>query len=146
MLCLFKNKKWIVVVSLLFSNLLFLNSSNAEVSVVVHPENSSTFDKSIIKKIFLGKSKSFNNGRVAILLSPAEGDPARQVFNKKVLKKSSNQVNAYWSKMIFTGKGVPPQEMASASDIISAIAANKDAISYIDSTAVTSAVKVVATF
>jgi len=146
MLCLFKNKKWIVVLSLLLANLLVLNSSNAEVSVVVHPENTSTFDKSIIKKIFLGKSKSFNNGRVAILLSPEEGDPARKVFNKKVLKKSTNQVNAYWSKMIFTGKGVPPQEMASASDIISAIAANKDAISYIDSTAVTSAVKVVATF
>ena len=48
--------------------------------------------------------------------------------------------------MIFTGKGTPPQEMASASDIVSAIAANKDAISYIDASAVTDAVKVVGTF
>jgi len=116
------------------------------VSVIVHPENASSFDKRTLKKIFLGKSKSFDNGRVAILLSPSQEDPIREDFNKKVLNKSSNQVNAYWSKMIFTGKGVPPQEMASASEIISAIAANKDAISYIDSTAVTSAVKVVATF
>jgi ABC-type phosphate transport system substrate-binding protein len=118
----------------------------AEVAVVVHPENTSTFNKSNIKKIFLGKTKSFNNGRVAILLSPSQDDPTRKDFNKKVLNKSNNQVNAYWSKMIFTGTGVPPQEMATASEIISAIAANKDAISYIDSTAVTSAVKVVATF
>ena len=146
MLCLFKNKKWIAVVGLFITNLLFIISSFAEVSVVVHPENTSTFDSKIIKKMFLGKTKSFNNGRIAILLSPIEGDPARKVFNKKVLNKSTNQVNAYWSKMIFTGKGVPPQEMASASDIISAVSANKDAISYVDSAAVTSAVKVVATF
>ncbi len=48
--------------------------------------------------------------------------------------------------MIFTGKGTPPQEMDSASDIISAIAGNKDAISFIESGSVTDAVKVVATF
>jgi len=146
MLRLFKNSKWITVIGLLISNLLFMHQSIAEVSVIVHPENASSFDKRTLKKIFLGKSKSFDNGRVAILLSPSQEDPVREDFNKKVLNKSSNQVNAYWSKMIFTGKGVPPQEMASASEIISAIAANKDAISYIDSTAVTSAVKVVATF
>jgi len=146
MLYLFKYSKWITAFGLLFANLLFINYSMAEVAVVVHPDNTSTFNKGNIKKIFLGKTKSFNNGRVAILLSPNQDDPTRKDFNKKVLNKSNNQVNAYWSKMIFTGKGVPPQEMASASEIISAIAANKDAISYIDSTAVTSAVKVVATF
>jgi len=127
-------------------NLLIANYATAEVVIVVHPSNTSTFDKSTIKKIFLGKKKSFSNGRPTILLSSPPSSTATEEFNKKVIGKSSNQVNAYWSKMIFTGKGTPPQEMPSTNDIISVIAANPDAIGYIDASAVTDAVKIVATF
>ncbi len=146
MLHTFKYKKGVVISSLLVSNLMFVGQSIAEVSVIVHPENSSTFNNKIIKKIFLGKSKNFDNGKVVILLSPKADSAVSQEFNKSVLKKTPPQVNAYWSKMIFTGKGTPPQEMPSTSDIIAAIAGNKDAISFIDSASVTDAVKVVATF
>ena len=146
MLCLFKNLKWIVVLGLSIISLLTMNQAFAEVAIVVHPSNESNFDKSTIKRIFLGKAKSFSNGRSAILLSASPKDPVTEEFNKKVIGKSSNQVNAYWSKMIFTGKGTPPQEMASTDEILSAISANPDAIGYMDASAATSAVKVVATF
>lgn len=146
MLCLFKKVKWIVVIGISVVGLLTMNQAVAEVAIVVHPSNNSSFDQSTIKKIFLGKTKSFSNGRSAILLSASPKDPVTEEFNEKVIGKSSNQVNAYWSKMIFTGKGTPPQEMSSTSEIISAISANPDAIGYVDASAVTSAVKVVATF
>jgi ABC-type phosphate transport system substrate-binding protein len=146
MLCIIKLKKSIVVVGLCVFNLLAANYAIADVAIVVHPSNGSIFDKSTIKKIFLGKKKSFSNGRVAILLSSPSISTATEEFNKKVIGKSSNQVNAYWSKMIFTGKGTPPQEMPSIEDIILAIAANPDAIAYIDASAITEAVRVVATF
>lgn len=146
MASLLKNKPWIVVLGSISLSLLTINQVNAAVAVIVNPKNTSIFDKSTIKKIFLGKSKSFENGRPAITLSPEKSSPEREEFNRQVLNKSSNQVNAYWSKMVFTGKGIPPQEMASASEIISAIAANEDAISYVDANDVTDAVKVVATF
>ncbi len=137
---------FLLIFTLVISNSFFISNSVAEVSVVVHPDNGSTFDKSVIKKIFLGKSKLFKNGRNAILISPKPGDPVRNAFNQEVLNKSETQVNAYWARMQFTGKGSPPQEMNSAQDIISAISENKDAISYLDSSAVTSDVKVVAKF
>lgn len=146
MLHTFNYRKGIAISSLLVSNLIFVSQSIAEVSVIVHPDNNSTFDKTIIKKMFLGKSKNFDNGKVVILLSPKTGTPASDEFNKNVLRKTAPQINAYWSKMIFTGKGTPPQEMESATEIISAIAGNKDAISFIDTGSVTDAVKVVATF
>tara|TARA_B110001454_G_C12679541_1_gene417391 strand:+ start:652 stop:1092 length:441 start_codon:yes stop_codon:yes gene_type:complete len=146
MLHTFNYRKGIAISSLLVSNLIFVSQSIAEISVIVHPDNNSTFDKTIIKKMFLGKSKSFDNGKVVILLSPKTGTSASDEFNKNVLRKTAPQINAYWSKMIFTGKGTPPQEMESADDIISAIAGNKDAISFVDTSSVTDAVKVVATF
>jgi len=118
----------------------------ADVAVVVHPTNDSTFDEGTIKKIFLGKTKSYTNGRSAILISPSNTDIAVEEFNSKVLGKSNSQVKAYWSKILFTGKGTPPQEMDSNGAVISSVASNPDAIGYVDASAVTSDVKVVATF
>jgi ABC-type phosphate transport system substrate-binding protein len=146
MLSLFNKPKWIAVLGCLLANLFVINQAIADVAIVVHPSNDSSFNKSTIKKIFLGKSKSFSNGRVAILLSSPPKNATTEEFNKKVVGKSSNQINAYWSKMIFTGKGTPPQKMASDSEIVSAVASNPDAIGYIDAAAATDAVKVVATF
>lgn len=116
------------------------------VAVIVHPSNASDFDLSTIKKIYLGKKKSFSNGRTAIVLSVSNSDPTMTEFNEKVMDKSNSQIKAYWSKIIFTGKGTPPQEMPSASEIIHSVASNPDSIGYIDASAATDAVKIVATF
>jgi ABC-type phosphate transport system substrate-binding protein len=134
------------VLTLIVSSILFPILSLAEIAVIVNKENNSTFDKGTIKKLFLGKAKQFSNGRAAILLNPPADDPIRKEFNEKVLEKTDAQVNAYWSKMMFTGQGIPPQEMKSTSEILSAVQENKDAISYIDASAVTSDVKVVGKF
>ncbi len=142
----FSNKTLFLLFVLAISNLLFMSHSVAEGVVVVHPDNNSTFNKGVIKKIFLGKTKLFENGRNAILINPKQGVNVREEFNNVVLNKSQTQVNAYWARMQFTGKGNPPQEMSSDQEIIAAISENKDVISYIDSSAVTNAVKVVATF
>jgi ABC-type phosphate transport system substrate-binding protein len=143
---LIKYVKRVMVVGLSVFSLLAAHCAIADVAIVVHPSNTSTFDKKTIKKIFLGKKKSFSNGRSIILLSSPPTSAATKEFNKKVIGKSSNQVNAYWSKMIFTGKGTPPQSLPSKEDIISAITANPDAIGYVDSSGITDAVKTVATF
>ena len=139
-------KTWKVVC--VVSTLTIMNMSHAiaDVAVVVHPTNDSTFDEGTIKKIFLGKTKSYTNGRSAILISPSNTDIAVEEFNSKVLGKSNSQVKAYWSKILFTGKGTPPQEMDSNGAVISSVASNPDAIGYVDASAVTSDVKVVATF
>lgn len=139
-------KTWKVVCVISTLTLMNMSHAIADVAVVVHPSNDAAFDKGTIKKIFLGKSKSYSNGRSAILISANYSDPATEEFNSKVLGKSSSQVKAYWSKILFTGKGTPPQEMDSNAAVISSIASNPDAIGYLDASAVTGDVKVVATF
>ena len=146
MVNILKYKSKIVALCGAIAGCIIVNVAYADVAIVVHPSNTSTFDKSMIKRIFLGKRKTFSNGRSAILLSAPPKSTATSEFNKRVIGKSRNQVNAYWSKMIFTGKGSPPQEMPSTSEIISAVSANPDAIGYIDASAVTADVKTVATF
>lgn len=127
-------------------SLFAVTASYADIAVVVHPANNSTLDKNAIERIFMGKTTNFDNGRAALPINAAKGSATREVFNTAVIGRSDAQVNAYWSKLLFTGKGTPPKELGSDQDIIATVSANEDAIGYIDAAAVTSAVKVVATF
>ena len=136
----------LAAVSVFAFSLLFSQQVIADVAVIVHPSNDSSIDQSAIKRMFLGKTKAFSNGRSAILLSLDPSSPITEEFNREVMGKSGSQIKAHWSKMIFTGKGTPPQEMASIAEIISAVSANPDAIAFVDAASVTDAVKVIATF
>ena len=118
----------------------------AEIAVIVHPQNNATLDETAIKRIFMGKVKKFDNGKVALPMNASKDMATREAFNKQVLGRSGEQVKAYWSKLMFSGKGTMPRELASDSEIISTVSSNTGAISYVDTSAVTSAVKVIATF
>lgn len=131
---------------LLASTLLFSSLSFSDMAVIVHPDNTSTFDTSIIKKIFLGKQTKFTNGQIAIPMNAAESLPSYDAFNNNVIGKSRTQINAYWARLVFTGKGDLPKVISSDSDIVSTVSVNQGAISYVDSSSVTDKVKVVANF
>lgn len=134
-------KKLIIATMLTFAS----TAAFAEIAVIINPANSSTLDQNEIKKIYLGKSKSFSNGTK---VNPAnqEGNAVADEFNDKLLGKSGSQLNAYWSKLIFTGKGTPPKKLNNDQAVIDFVAENADAIGYIASDKVTGAVKVVATY
>ena len=118
----------------------------AEVSVIVNSANSDNLDTKSIKRIYLGKSKSFPSGSKVTVLSLSDDAKETEEFRQVALKKSNRQYKAYWSKLAFTGKGTPPKEFASASDIITAIKNDVNAIGFVDSSEVKGDVRVVATF
>jgi len=118
----------------------------AEIAVIVHPSNNAAIEKVTVSRIFLGKLKSFPGGAQAVPITQKEGSAISNEFNKKVLKKSSSQLKAYWSKLVFTGKGTPPRSLNSDEDVLSLISSNPNLIGYVDVTNVTSKVKVVARF
>ncbi len=116
----------------------------AEVAVIVHPSagfNSLTEDD--ISRIFLGKSKSFPGGGQAVPVNQNEGSATRDKFNEAVCKKNASQYKAYWSQLVFTGKGTPPKDIGNDAAVKAQVAANPNAIGYVDSSAVDASVKVV---
>jgi ABC-type phosphate transport system substrate-binding protein len=133
-------KQWILAASLC-SSMAF-----ADVAVIVHPSNGDALDKDSISRLFLNKMKSFPNGTNAVPLALAEGQAATDEFNGKVLSKSASQLTAFWSKLVFTGKGQPPKALGSDAEVISAVAADPGAIGYVDAGSVDGSVRVVATF
>jgi ABC-type phosphate transport system substrate-binding protein len=121
-------------------------ASLAEVSVIVNPANADAFDAKKIKRIYLGKIKAFSNGDKVTVLTLADDAPETEEFRESALNKSNSQFKSYWSKLAFTGKGTPPTEVSSSADMINAIKADASSIGFVDSSAVTGDVKVVATF
>ncbi|GAC35071.1 type 2 periplasmic-binding domain-containing protein [Paraglaciecola polaris] len=124
--------------------LLGSTSVFAEVVVIVHPSNSASIDAKSTQRIFLGKEKKFSTGKEAIPINQAAGTASRNSFDNDTLGRNSAQVSAYWSKLVFTGKGIPPKEVADDAEVIAMVAANPDAIGYVDSGSVTASVKAIA--
>jgi len=144
------NIKNVKAVNRMFVAVLFTLSASvsayAEVVIIVNPSNTATLSDKDISRIFLGKLKSFSNGDKAVAVNLKFGSETRNEFEKKVLNKSSSQIKAYWSKLVFSGKGKPPPELVSDKDVMALVASDSNVIAYIDSASVDDTVKVLKTF
>ena len=119
-------------------------AAQAQVAVVVGAKSSTgamTADQ--VASIFLGKSNQLPGGAAAAAADLPESAAVREQFYTKVTGKSSAQVKAGWSRLVFSGKATPPKELGSAADVKSFVAGNPDAIGYIEKSAVDGSVKVV---
>ena len=96
-----------------------------------------------VADIFLGQMGNFPGGLEAVALDQRIGSPERDEFYSKVTAKTPPLVKAYWSKMIFTGRGQPPREVAGSAAIRKMVADNPSLIGYIDKSALDPSVKAV---
>jgi ABC-type phosphate transport system substrate-binding protein len=112
--------------------------ARAETAVIVNVRNTlARMPAEQAAQFFLGRST---------LLTPvdlAESSPVRADFYRKVAGKDQDQVKAIWSKIVFTGKGLPPREYNTPAEVKRAVAADPAAIGYIDRSAVDDTVKVI---
>jgi hypothetical protein len=114
--------------------------AQAEVAVIVHKDSSVSLNNGDIANIFLGKDKSLK------AVDQKEWTDNKTLFYSKVANKNSTQLKSYWSSLVFTGKGQPPTALDSDADVIKQVAADVNAIGYIDAAQVNDSVKVLSTF
>lgn len=127
----------------IFMGVMLLASGvvDAETVLVGNPGlRFSSLPLSQVSRIFLGQSSQMPDGSAAIPLDVSGG--SRDQFYRDVLKKSPEQLEKYWARMIFTGKAQPPREIR-PSDVKSVVAETPGALSYIDSSKVDGSVKVI---
>lgn len=93
--------------------------------------------------IYLGRTNRLPDGTPVQPCDLPEGLPLRDEFYNRVVGKSSAQVKAYWSKLIFTGRGRPPREASSSQDAKRLVAENPGLLCYIDRSQVDGTVTVV---
>lgn len=113
-------------------------AASAQVAVVVG-SGATPPSKAQLEEIYLGKNFDYKP------LDLAEGNPLREQFYKKLTNRDQSQVKAVWSRIVFTGKGQPPAQMADAAAVKKAVAANPKAVGYIETSAVDASVRVALT-
>jgi ABC-type phosphate transport system substrate-binding protein len=98
--------------------------------------------KNQVVDIFLGKASRFPDGSQAVPIDQVEGSDAREEFYLKFDNMSPAQIKAHWSKIIFTGRGQPPKEVANGVEVKKLLLEDPRAIGYIERKLVDGSVKV----
>jgi ABC-type phosphate transport system substrate-binding protein len=115
----------------------------ADVVAVVSARNPvTTLSRNQVADIFLGRTTRFPDGSAAVPIDQQESSAARDEFYFKFADKSPAQVKAYWSKIIFTGRGQPPREASGSLKARKLVADTPNAIGYIEQGMVDSSVRV----
>ncbi|MCH9739661.1 MAG: hypothetical protein K0U38_02290 [Epsilonproteobacteria bacterium] len=90
---------------------IILNFLSAEVEIIASKtcqvEHTS---KSNIKKLFMLKTSSIDGESIKILDS--SNKKVYKEFVEKYLKKSPTKIKIYWTRMLFTGKKLPPKKLS----------------------------------
>lgn len=97
-----------------------------------------------LSAIFMGTAKSFPNGERAVPIDQKAGTPVYAGFYQKAAGKTEAQIKAYWSRIMFTGKGQPPQEGGDSAAVKKLVAANPNLVGYIEASLVDASVRVIA--
>jgi ABC-type phosphate transport system substrate-binding protein len=116
----------------------------AELVVIVSARNPlSVLRPEQVVDIFLAQTGRFPGGDEAVALDLPLGSPLRDEFYSRVAARSPALMKAYWTKMVFTGRGQPPRELATSAAVRKMVADNPSMIGYIDRSALDASVKAV---
>jgi len=132
---------------LLIGLLILVMSSSvwSEVFIVVSKDSDiSNLSQKEVTDIYMGRTQSFPNGSLAFPLDQAAQSRVRENFYKILVNKTPAQINAYWSRLLFTGRASPPRVISDPALLLSAIEQNRSAIAYVDGSMLSNSVKVVA--
>jgi len=113
------------------------------ISVIVNQDNATqTMSAREVRKLFLGKSRNLPDGSRALLVS---NGLIKSDFNRSALGKADSQVNAAWSRLLFSGRAKRPVAFSDPSEVVRFVASNINAIGYVLTTQIGSGVKSVHT-
>jgi ABC-type phosphate transport system substrate-binding protein len=134
----------VVFLSVFLLPALAVTAKASEIMVIVSAGNQAlTLRQDQVADIFLGQIGHFPDGRDVVALDQSIGSAIRDEFYLKVASKTPPLLKAYWTKMIFTGRGQPPRELSGSIAVRKLVAANPNLIGYIDKSAFDSSVKAV---
>jgi hypothetical protein len=105
----------------------------SQLNVIVNKNagiNSLTADE--IRQIYLAKRNSFPNGKTVVPIDNNEDSKVFGRFYDKIVHKGGSQLNSYWSRLIFTGKGSPPQQVNDRDDILKMVETDSRAMAYVE--------------
>ncbi len=110
--------------------LLACGQADAAVVVIGHG-NLAKLDTATVQKVFTGKAIEVG-GVTVTAVNTQPGSNLRSHFLQSYLNQDEEKYTAYWTVRRYIGKGAPPKELASSSEVINFVQSTPGAIGYID--------------
>ncbi len=96
-----------------------------------------------VVNIFMGRYRKLADGTIVYPLDLRGDSDARRNFYRKLLDKDLAEINAYWARLVFSGRTTPPAMLDNQQAVVNKVAADAAVIGYVDSEYLNSRVKVV---
>ena len=138
-----KSIKTMLRLVLTVSLLLGFTAVQAGIAVIANKSNKQhAVSRKMVADMYLGKMKHFSNGRSVKPVDQPQGSSLRKKFYRSVLGMSESELNRYWAKRKYSGKGKPPMRLSTDAEVLDWVASNPEAIGYIDGRSLNGKVKV----
>lgn len=117
---------------------------STEFVVVVNKDNKiKTLSKREVIDIYMGRYLTFPDGANAQPLDLPAQSSLKNDFYLKLVNQDERKINAYWARLLFSGRAKPPEAASSVHDALQTLQKSEFSIAYIPETELTDAVKVV---
>ncbi len=104
--------------------------------VIVHPDNpAKSVSKKKVSRLLLKELAKWDGGLSAVPVDLDSKSEIRQEFSRNIHGRSVSSIKNYWQRQIFSGKAVPPPEVATDNAVISHVKSNPGAIGYVSASA-----------
>lgn len=105
----------------------------ADLVVVVNPKSGvERLDRDDVINIFLGRYRQLPSGTTAEPLDLPAAAPEKAAFYERLVGKNLAEINAYWARLVFSGRTAPPQQVHSVEQLLDAVASRPGAIGYVE--------------
>ncbi len=137
-----------IIRSLLIAICLFAMTASdllaEDMVVVVNQKNGiNKLSREEVIDIFLGRNRQLSTGLTALPLDLPGVSLEREAFYSRLTGKSMSEINAYWARLIFSGRASPPAQVRSLEESMQMVIDNRSAIGYLERSKISSQVKVV---
>ncbi len=132
-----------------FIPLLIITTATAlaEPVVIVNVENKiSTLSREEIIDLFMGRYNNFPDGHHAQPCNQVDNMKLTGQFYKLLTGKNVAQINAYWARLLFSGRATPPRNFKDDKAIIQEVRTSPDSIAYVDRQSIDDTIKVIFEF
>lgn len=116
----------------------------ADVVVVANPRSGiDRLSRDEVINIFLGRFRQLPSGLSVQPVDLPATHPEKATFYLRLVNKDLAEINAYWSRLVFSGRTEPPVQAKSTEDLVEFIAKTPGAIGYMERSKVDGRVKLV---
>ena len=117
------------------------HAAEPTIAVIVHPSRRMSLSEEDVARIFLRKQRFWPDGSPIVPLNREAGSELRELFSQRVFDSSSEALAGYWNEQYFLGM-FPPATLSSTLAVKRYVAAEPNAIGYVESAAVDGSVRV----